>query len=268
MDRTALADLIVPRLREHADRMRAEFSAPGRVNSAAVDDLAPADVARAVFERFPSTEKMMLKRSIKERKHVAAQMDACDPLVEEAVFAFQDPRVVALVGEITGLRGLEPDSDLYAGGISVMRKGGYLRPHLDNSHDGRQARYRVLNLLWYVTPDWREDYGGSLQLWDEGPLSEPRSIPARFNRLVLMATNKHSWHSVNEIVHDGARCCVSNYYFSRVSPEAEDYFHATSFRDEKASPADLVMRADNLLRSTILKALPGAYRNPHVYKRK
>jgi Rps23 Pro-64 3,4-dihydroxylase Tpa1-like proline 4-hydroxylase len=266
--RAELADLMLPRLRAEAERMRAEFAAPGRVNSTGVDDLVPAEVARAVFDRFPSTEKMMLKRSIKERKHVAAQMDACDALVEEAVFAFQDPRIVELVAEITGLKGLEPDVDLYAGGISVMRKGGYLRPHLDNSHDGGQARYRVLNLLWYVTPDWREEYGGSLQLWDHGPLTRPRTIPARFNRLVLMATNQGSWHSVDEIVHDGARCCVSNYYFSRVSPEAQDYFHATSFRDEKASVGDLVMRTDNLVRSSILRLLPGVYKNPHVYKRK
>jgi Rps23 Pro-64 3,4-dihydroxylase Tpa1-like proline 4-hydroxylase len=209
----------------------------------------------------------MLKRSIKEHKLVAAQMDAYDPLLEEAVYAFQDPRVVALVGEITGLQALEPDTELYAGGISLMTRGGYLRPHLDNSHDGRQGRYRVLNLLYYVTPDWREDYGGSLQLWDDGPLTTPRTIPSTFNRLVIMATNKGSWHSVNEIRHEGRRCCVSNYYFSRVSPERDDYFHATSFRGEAPGVTDLVMQADNAVRTTILKALPGAYKNPHVYKR-
>ncbi len=194
-------------------------------------------------------------------------MDNYDALLEEAIYAFQDPRVVGLVQQITGLQALEPDADLYAGGISTMTKGGYLRPHLDNSHDGGQGRYRVLNLLYYVTPDWRPDYGGSLQLWDEGPLKTPRTIDSRFNRLVLMETNRTSWHSVNEIVHHGARCCVSNYYFSAIPPDTEEYFHATTFLGEHAGADDLIMQIDNALRTKILKSLPGLYKNPHVYKR-
>jgi Rps23 Pro-64 3,4-dihydroxylase Tpa1-like proline 4-hydroxylase len=267
VNRTQIADLMLPPLRAQAERMRTDYATPGQVPAAWIDDLLPEELARRIYGEFPTADRMMLKRSIKEHKLVAAQMDAYDPLLEEVVYAFQDPRVVELVGEITGLRALEADAELYAGGISLMAKGGYLRPHLDNSHDGNQGRYRVLNLLYYATPDWREAYGGSLQLWDYGPLTTPRTIPSVFNRLVIMATNKASWHSVNEIRHDGRRCCVSNYYFSRVSPEAADYFHATSFRGEAAGVADLVMQADNVLRTTVLKALPGAYKNPHVYKK-
>jgi Rps23 Pro-64 3,4-dihydroxylase Tpa1-like proline 4-hydroxylase len=212
---------------------------------------------------------MILKRSLKENKHIAAQMDLFDPLLEEVVFAFQDPRVLALVADITGLAGLEPDSNLYAGGISAMQKGAYLRPHLDNSHDRDRQRYRVLNLLFYVTPGWREEDGGNLQLWDDGPTGAPRTIPSAFNSLVIMLTNRASWHSVSEVVGEGRRCCVSNYYFSRQSPDAEDYFHATSFRGEYGRGlADKVMQADNVLRTAILGSGGGRmWRNPHVYVR-
>jgi Rps23 Pro-64 3,4-dihydroxylase Tpa1-like proline 4-hydroxylase len=265
--RGVIADLIVERLILEIDRMRAEFSAPGQISSTFIDDLLPAALTEQIYLKFPSTDRMMLKRSIKEHKHVAAQMDSYDPLLEESVYAFQDPRVVELLANITGLKALEPDAELYAGGISLMAKGGYLRPHLDNSHDGKQARYRVLNLLYYVTPGWREEYGGSLQLWDEGPHTTPRTIPSVFNRLVLMITGRESWHSVNEIRHDGKRCCVSNYYFSTISPDEQDYFHSTTFRGESAGVADLVMQADNTVRTTILKTLPGAYKPAHKYKR-
>jgi Rps23 Pro-64 3,4-dihydroxylase Tpa1-like proline 4-hydroxylase len=177
--------------------------------------------------------------------------------------------VVEEVAAITGLEAMEPDAELYAGGISAMAKGAYLRPHLDNSHDGKRKRYRVPNLLYYVTSGWEEDYGGSLQLWDQGPQGKPRTIASQCNRLALMATDKHSWHSVNEVVYDGVRCCVSNYYFSRKSPDECDYFHATSFRAEYGRGIyDVAMQADNTLRTTILK-LTGdkLYKNPHVYKK-
>ncbi|MCE7797468.1 2OG-Fe(II) oxygenase [Sphingobium sufflavum] len=266
--RTEIADLIAARLEPVVDDLARAFQTPGKIPSCQIDDLLPPELAREIHDRFPQSDRMMLKKSIKENKHVAAQMNSYDPLLEEIVYAFQDPRIVALIARLTGLEGLDPDVDLYAGGISAMSKGAYLRPHLDNSHDRKRQRYRVLNLLYYVTPDWREEFGGSLQLWDEGPRGPARTFPSRFNSLVIMVTNKASWHSVNEVRHDGRRCCVSNYYFSRQSPDAEEYFHATSFRGEPGQvPADLVMRADNALRTAALRILGDKWTNPHVYDR-
>ena len=50
------------------------------------------------------------------------------------------------------------------------------------------------------------------------------------------------------------RCCVSNYYFSEVSPSAEDYFHVTSF---SGRPEEKWKRAfgyiDNSLRNVVSK---------------
>ena len=267
-DRKEIADLIVARLEPEVDRLTEDFYAPGRIPSCQISDLLPPALAREIHDRFPASDRMILKRSIKENKHVAAQMNAYDALLEEAVYAFQDSRVVEQVGRITGLTTLEPDVDLYAGGISAMAKGAYLRPHLDNSHDKKRERYRVLNLLYYVTPGWEESYGGSLQLWDDGPRGVPRTFPSLFNNLIIMLTNKGSWHSVNEVLHDGRRCCVSNYYFSRRSPDEADYFHATSFRGEPGQvSADMVMRADNALRTVALKLLGKKWSNPHVYER-
>lgn len=264
-----MADRIAARLGDERDRLKAEFSQTGRVPAFALDDVLPEEWARQIYDAFPDQGRMSFKNSIKERKHVAAQMNEHAPILEEAVYAFQQPNVLKLIAEITGLRALEPDAELYAGGISAMVKGSYLKPHLDNSHDSKQERYRVLNLLYYVTPDWKPEFGGSLEVWDDGPTGAPRPFPALFNRLVVMATNRISWHSVSEIVADARRCCVSNYYFSKVSPDSADYFHATSFRGRPGERLkDFVMRSDNALRTAVLK-LTGTkvYKNPHRYKR-
>jgi Rps23 Pro-64 3,4-dihydroxylase Tpa1-like proline 4-hydroxylase len=178
--RNEIADLILPRLRAEAQRMRSDFAVPGHVPSASIDDLLPVDLAQEIYDGFPPAERMMLKRSIKEHKLVAAQMDAYSPLLEEAVYAFQDPRVVEVIGAITGMAALEPDTELYAGGISLMSKGGYLRPHLDNSHDGDHGRYRVLNLLYYVSPGWREDAAAVGRRSAQPPSHYPELVqPAR-----------------------------------------------------------------------------------------
>src|SRR5262249_22251338 len=157
------------------------------------------------FEKFPPTDRMIFKNTLREKKFIAVQMNEYDSVIEESIYAFQDSRVVDLVGQITGLTALEPDVNLYAGGISAMSNGNYLKPHLDNSHDKDRARYRVLNLLFYVSPDWREEFGGNLEFWDNGPKGEPREMLSKFNRLIIMITNKMSWHSVNEVRHNAVR---------------------------------------------------------------
>ena len=268
LDRDTLADKIAARLNDEAPALRAAFRA-ARIGSFVLDDLLCANEALAIHDAFPASDRMVLRRSMKENKHVGVQVDAFDPLIEEAIYAFQAPPVVRAIASITGLRALEPDADLYAGGISAMGRGAFLRPHLDNSHDAKRARYRVLNLLYYVTPGWRAADGGSLELWDEGPRGPARAIPSLFNRLVVMVTNRSSWHSVSEVTGDGRRACVSNYYFSAVSPEEQDYFHATSFRGRPEDPlTDIAMRADNALRTAVLRATGDRlFKNPHVYQR-
>jgi len=266
MDRKEYGKIIESRLREELPRMREEF---GRytVQSTSIDNLLPQAEVRKINEAFPDKSTMMLKKSLRENKYVAAQMDKYNPILEEIVYGFQEPGVVKVVEEITGIQGMVPDTNLYAGGISLMAKDNFLNPHLDNSHDKNRQMYRVLNLLFYVTPDWSHENGGNLELWDNGPKEPQREITSHFNRLALMATHQKSWHSVSQVNVDRSRCCVSNYYFSEKPLEDHEYFHVTSFRGRPEQPLrDLVLQGDIALRQGIRKVFKqGVVENPHVY---
>jgi|ERR1019366_879994 hypothetical protein len=144
----------------------------------------------------------------------------------------------------------------------------FLNPHLDNSHDKDRSLYRVLNLLYYVTPDWSHKSGGNFELWDSGPEGKPREIVSKFNRLVLMATHKKSWHSVTQVrATHAARCCVSNYYFAAAPLEEHEYFHITTFRGRPEQPVrNLVLRCDAALRMGIRKVFAKGMTKPkHIY---
>lgn len=268
-NRTQLADLIVPRLEAEKQQLRQSFATSGQINSCYIDDLLPAEIARAVYDAFPSPEEMAVHKSIRENKRIAAQMDLYNPLLEEMVYAFQDDRIVKLCEHITGIQSMEPDAFLYAGGISLMSKGNFLNPHLDNSHDNNREKYRVLNLLYYVSPDWKLENGGNLELWDHGVKNEPRTIVSQFNRLALMITNKSSYHSVSKVTADAKRCCVSNYYFSAIPAEQENYFHVTSFygRPEETLKKPL-LKADRNLRNFLRNLLGRKLtKTTHIYRK-
>jgi Rps23 Pro-64 3,4-dihydroxylase Tpa1-like proline 4-hydroxylase len=241
MDRHELANLILARLDAEAPRIRAEFSSPRgtRTRHAVVDDLLPTEIAHRIHAAFGDGSAFLRRDSFRERKKTLAKLDRLPAIAAEISYAIQDPAVVAKVGKLTGMERLEPDASLYAGGLSMMTKGDFLNPHIDNSHDAARERYRRLNLLYYVTPDWREENGGNLELWDDD-VRKPVTLTSKFNRLAIMETNKHSMHSVSPVVADGARTCVSSYYFSEISPDGSEYFHVTSF---SARPEQGLLRA-------------------------
>ncbi len=267
--RTQLVDLIVKRLEVQEGVLRQQFQESiGQVGVryCFLDDLLPTDIANSIHQAFPSVDSMRLMKSFREKKYTSKNFEKFLPLMSEITFAIQDPRVVAVVERISGIKNQIPDEHLYAGGLSVMGKGHFLGPHIDNSHDGDRTNYRTLNLLYYVSPDWERENGGNLELWD----SEVRrsvTIDSRFNRLAIMETNPWSWHSVSEVKVDRNRCCVSNYYFSADSPIGHDYFNVTSF---SARPEQRLLRvlawADIKVRQALRLVAPRGLGKKDIYQ--
>lgn len=253
-----LVTLILARLEHERARVTEEFHHPAGTPTRhfVVDGLLPAATADLIAAAFPQDSASFFQRkSLREHKKTSADLASYDPLLSRITYAIQDPRVVAVVSEITGVRTLEPDPLLYAGGLSMMARGDFLNPHVDNSHDGKRSRYRRLNLLYYVTPGWTLEKGGNFELWDQARTT-PKTIVSRFNRLVVMETNRTSWHSVSKVVQDAARCCVSNYFFSQDSPDGDEYFHVTSFDGRPEEPVKhLVLTADAIARNVVGKVL-------------
>lgn len=270
MDRKELAGLIFDTINQNKVALREDFSkTKDTIGYFFIDDLLPEELVLKIHTVFPKPSDMVLKKSIREDKYVAAQMNLYDPLLEEIIYAFQDPRIVSLIGEICDIQEAIADEYLYAGGISMMGKQQFLNPHLDNSHDKDRERWRVLNVLFYITPDWQQEYGGNLELWPDGLKEKQTTIHSKFNRLAVMATHNRSLHSVSPVIHEGYRCCVSNYYFSKTALLTSDTFHVTSFRGRPEHKGiDAILQLDSWLRMTLRKFFKkGIKENPHVYKK-
>jgi Rps23 Pro-64 3,4-dihydroxylase Tpa1-like proline 4-hydroxylase len=95
-----------------------------------------------------------------------------------------------------------------------LSTGHFLNPHVDNSHDNERERYRVLNLLYYVSPDWTLENGCNFEMWPQGIDGAPLAVMSRFNRLLVMETSRDSWHSVNRVEVDRSRMLMPPAYNS------------------------------------------------------
>jgi Rps23 Pro-64 3,4-dihydroxylase Tpa1-like proline 4-hydroxylase len=264
--------LILDRLQQSIENSRNQFSnitdSSIKTRYFIVDNLLPESDCREIYNAFPDDPAVMREmKSLKEYKYTSKNFDDFPAVLHEISVAFQSLAVIKMIEEITGIQEQIPDPLFYAGGLSLMTKGHFLNPHIDNSHDSGRKLYRTLNLLYYVTPNWNEKSGGNFELWDVDVL-EKKTVAADFNRLIVMETNPESWHSVSPISDDKRRCCVSNYYFSEKSPTGRDHFHVTSFGarpEQKFRRA--YMKIDTLLRMLVRKFFKSGIGRKDVYKK-
>lgn len=269
IDRVYISKYILERLDSEKERIRIQYSnTENTIPFFYLDDLLPLNLASALHISFPKKEEAKVRKNLREYKYVAYKMNEYNSLLEEVLFAFQEDKVVQKIAEICQITSIFPDKSIYAGGLSLMDKGNFLNPHLDNSHDKDRNRWRILNLLYYVTPDWSLSNGGNLELWQNGLKEKQTTIVSKFNRLVVMGTHQKSWHSVSKVSTNKTRCCISNYYFSEEPLVCSDRFHITTFRGRPSEKIkDFILQIDNKIRTSLRKVFKkGIRENPHQYK--
>ena len=225
-------DNIISSLSKNLDNLKKDFYNKSESISTRytyIDNFLPIDYVTKLHELFPRNSKLWHRqKSLRERKKDFNKIQQINEIFSDYFSAIQSSEVLQLIEKITDIKNLNYDKSLYAGGMSAMSSGDFLNPHLDNSHDANRIRYRRLNLLYYITPDWQLSNGGNFEIWDN-QVKNKIEITSKFNRLVIMETNKRSWHSVNEVKVNKTRCCLSIYLFTNNSPTGKDYYHVTSF---------------------------------------
>ena len=234
-----------------------------------VDDLLMQSDVNRIYDAFPKNGKGFFdKKSFRKKKKTSMDLSQYNRILFDITYAIQDHRVVNLISEVCDIKMIEPDPKLYAGGLSMMFKDDFLNPHIDNSHDLERKKFRRLNLLYYVSPNWVLENGGNFELWNESR-TQPHTIISKQNRLVVMETNKSSWHSVSKVLTNQPRCCVSNYYFSKESPDGDKYFHVTSFMGRPEQPLRKFFGSlDNYLRNFVSKTFKIGRGKDQIYKDK
>jgi hypothetical protein len=125
---------------------------------------------------------------------------------------------------LTGIEGLIPDPYFGGGGLHQIEPGGFLKVHADFNVHPKLKLDRRLNLLVYLNKDWREEYGGHLELWDQDRAACRQRILPLFNRTVVFSTTDTSYHGHPHPLTappGRTRKSASFYYYTAGRPEAE-----------------------------------------------
>ncbi len=144
-------------------------------------------------------------------------------------------RMLEFLEKLTGIEGLVPDPYFGGGGPHQIVPGGFLKVHADFNWHPILRLDRRLNALVYLNRDWKDEYGGDLELWAPDMSRCVQRIAPVFNRTVVFSTTDFSYHGHPHPLTCPAgmsRKSVSFYYYSNGRPASErSKPHDTIFRE-------------------------------------
>ncbi len=192
-----------------------------------LDGLFDDDVLDAVLREFPDRKAMKWREfdtATEKKLGYFHESSSISKTVRDFLNEMNSFEMLLWLEALTGIEGLIPDPYFGGGGLHQIEAGGFLKVHADFNVHPKLKLDRRLNLLVYLNKDWRDEYGGHLELWDRDGMSCRTKILPLFNRTVIFSTSDTSFHGHPHPLTPPAgesRKSVSLYYYTAGRPEAE-----------------------------------------------
>lgn len=199
-----------------------------------------------LFGKFPShlEKKWWTYDNPLEKKLAFNDLSQLDSSFEKYFDFLNSKEFISFLENLSGLNDLIPDSELNGGGLHQILKNGKLDVHEDfNIHKGLQA-FRKLNVIVYLNPEWKEEFGGHLEIWNKDMTQCARKILPLFNRMVIFRTDMNSNHGHPHPLNCPdymTRKSLATYYYTK-----DDAVISTPYK------------------STVYKKLPGVEEPPEI----
>jgi Rps23 Pro-64 3,4-dihydroxylase Tpa1-like proline 4-hydroxylase len=189
-----------------------------------------------VLAEFPRPDAIRWQKFDNERelKLASATESSFGPITRLLLYHLNSITFLEFLSAVTGIPNLISDPSFEGGGLHQIVRGGKLAIHADFNRHRNYGLDRRLNLLLYLNKDWREEYGGHLQLWDREMSACQAKVLPLFNRVMIFGTTDFTYHGHPDPLQCPeamTRKSLALYYFSNGRPAEEvSGDHSTLFR--------------------------------------
>jgi Rps23 Pro-64 3,4-dihydroxylase Tpa1-like proline 4-hydroxylase len=130
-----------------------------------------------------------------ERKTGLTDRSVMGAHVKQVIDELSSAQFLNWLISLSSINDLIPDPELDGGGLHEIKRNGFLNIHTDfQSHTKRRNWRRELNLLLYLNQNWRDEWQGKLEFWDQDMKARKVEISPIFNRCVIFRTSGQSFH--------------------------------------------------------------------------
>jgi Rps23 Pro-64 3,4-dihydroxylase Tpa1-like proline 4-hydroxylase len=232
-----LNEAFLTRLQQLAKDKALEYRTNKPFPSIYFDDFLPRSVAEAAVSDFPHPKQLRWSE-FSDENQVKLAFEAAEKLpasIREILYFFNSRPMLEFLEDLTGISGLIPDPYFVGAGLHQIKPGGFLEVHADFNRHVKLKLDRRLNVLLYLNQDWKEEYGGHFELWNEEMTMAVRKVLPILNRMAMFSTTSKSYHGHPHPLScppDRTRKSIAVYYYSNGRPEEEvQAGHSTLFQE-------------------------------------
>jgi Rps23 Pro-64 3,4-dihydroxylase Tpa1-like proline 4-hydroxylase len=211
-----------------------------------IDDFLPADSLAQVLTALPRIDDPAVSwgnlnaslpdgRPAQSQKFHLQNVLSMKPPLRQLISELNSGPFTFVLSQLTGIDDLLVDAQLLGGGVHLVKPGGVLRVHTDFRRHLSYNLERRLNLLLYLNPEWCEEYGGHLELWDKEMKNCVERLLPIANRCVIFNTTDDSFHGHPRPLacpEGMLRCSIALYYYTADHAEHVDASkHATAWQE-------------------------------------
>jgi Rps23 Pro-64 3,4-dihydroxylase Tpa1-like proline 4-hydroxylase len=228
-----------------------------------IDNFLPESLLDDVLTEFPNPKQIDWQtfKTPAERKLASNHEQQMGDATRLLLYSLNSSTFITFLESLTGIDGLLPDPHFEGGGLHQIEKGGFLKMHVDFNQHKKLRLDRRLNFLLYLNKDWKEEYGGHLELWDQNMTQCEEKILPVFNRCVVFSTTDFSYHGHPEPLtcpEDRTRKSLALYYYSNGRPADETLgaAHTTIFQTRPQDSFQLTGSSDTTVKTVLKKLIP------------
>jgi len=228
------------RMKEDVQAARSSYLGAKPFPHIVFDNFFDPDLLDLILAEFPRPNQIRWQQfdNAQEIKLASAKEATFGPVTRLLLYHLNSMTFLDFLSGVTGIENLISDPSFDGGGLHQIVRGGKLGIHADFNKHGKFGLDRRLNLLLYLNKDWREEYGGHLELWDRSMTHSEAKILPVFNRMMIFGTTDFTYHGHPEPLRcpEGmTRKSLALYYFTNGRPAEEiSGAHSTIFRDRHA----------------------------------
>ena len=183
-----------------------------------------------IADDFPDLRKLSSyeRKNINEKKFGISEIYEIPEKIRSLILFLNSSVFLEYVRKITGIKEtLIPDPYFYGGGLHQIYKDGYLKVHSDFYLHPKMKLDRRLNILIYLNQNWKEEYGGALELWDEDLQSCKKKIYPNLNNVCIFSTDHKSYHGHPNPLNcpeEVSRNSIALYYYTNGREDSSNVY--------------------------------------------
>lgn len=196
----------------------AEYQSKTPYHYTCIDNFLPLEILEKVrAEALEMGDQPAQNSSENEKLKTSYNPDRM-PVFSRSVFhALNSRPFLQFLENMTGIKGLIPDPYYGGGGIHRTNTTGHLDIHADFNHHKIMNLERRVNLLIYLNPGWKEEYGGSFEVWTDDMSEKVAGFAPVMNRMCCFSTGSNTMHGNPEPVNHpegDPRLSIALYYYT------------------------------------------------------